>query len=102
MTYFAVVCLVNVIQIYSSNSTQQREGKIVSPKTKKKTVTKKKKAAKKLTAIRIDPDLWAEVAKVAELQGTSSTAVLAQCLKAGLPRLERLTQEFQDEVNADQ
>ena len=66
--------------------------------TKQKT-TKKKKAAKKVTAIRIDPELWDQVSKLAELQGTSSTAILQQCLQAGLPRLRRLTEEFHDEVN---
>ena len=66
--------------------------------TKQKT-TKKKKAAKKLTAIRIEPELWDEASKVAALQGTTATAVLAQCLRAGLPRLRRLTEEFHDEVN---
>lgn len=67
--------------------------------TKRSTNTKKKKAAKKLTAIRIEPELWEEASKVAELQGTTATAVLAQCLRAGLPRLRRLTEEFHDEVN---
>ena len=66
--------------------------------TKQRTA-KKKKAAKKLTAIRIEPELWDEASKVAELQGTTATAVLAQCLRAGLPRLRRLTEEFHDEVN---
>ena len=65
----------------------------------KQKATKKKKAAKKLTAIRIEPELWEEASKVAELQGTTATAVLAQCLRAGLPRLRRLTEEFHDEVN---
>ena len=65
----------------------------------KQSTNKKKKAAKKLTAIRIEPELWEEASKVAELQGTTATAVLAQCLRAGLPRLRRLTEEFHDEVN---
>ena len=65
---------------------------------KKKVGTKKaasKKAAKKITAIRIEPELWAEASKVADLQGTTTGAVLAQCLKAGLPRLRKSILDFQ-------
>ena len=56
--------------------------------TKKKEATRKgKKKAKKLTAIRIDPELWDEAQKLAEMQGTSATGILTQCLKISLPML---------------
>tara|TARA_Y100001963_G_scaffold38762_1_gene54179 strand:- start:230 stop:487 length:258 start_codon:yes stop_codon:yes gene_type:complete len=48
-----------------------------------------------ITTMRIDAELWAEAQRLAEVQHTSATSVIEQCLAAGLPRLEKLYSDFQ-------
>jgi len=55
---------------------------------------KKSSKARLQTSIRIDPAIWAEATRIAELQHSSTASVLEQCLEAGLPRLEELLDEF--------
>lgn len=50
--------------------------------------------ARTQTTIRLSADLSARLKRLAELQRTSSTAVIEQCLVSGMPRLEKLFQEF--------
>jgi predicted HicB family RNase H-like nuclease len=67
-------------------------------KTKKKTPSKggghARPKARLQTSIRIDPELWAEATRIAEIQHSSVASVLEQCLEKGLPRLEKLLEEF--------
>jgi predicted HicB family RNase H-like nuclease len=60
----------------------------------KKPTKKNSPKARLQTSIRVDPELWAEATRIAEIQHSSVAAVLEQCLQKGLPRLERLFEEF--------
>lgn len=51
---------------------------------------------KKQTALRLDPDLLKLIDKVAKSQRTSRTSVIEQCLDAGLPRLQKMYEEFHE------
>ena len=46
------------------------------------------------TALRLDPKLLKEIDKVAEMQRTSRTSIIEQCLDAGLPRLRDSIDQF--------
>ena len=48
-----------------------------------------------MTTMRIDAELWAEAQRLAEIQRTSATSIIEQCLQAGLPRLDKLYSDFQ-------
>ena len=55
---------------------------------------KQKRAPKHITTIRVEAELYEQAKRVAELSGMSVTSGLGKCLEAGLPRLEKLHQEF--------
>jgi len=55
-----------------------------------------------VTTMRIDAELWAEAQRLAEIQHTSATSVIEQCLQAGLPKLEKLYAEFQRPESQDE
>jgi predicted HicB family RNase H-like nuclease len=69
-------------------------------KNKKKSPPQKKGGgrtetkARLQTSIRVDPELWAEATRIAEIQHSSVASVLEQCLEKGLPRLEKLLDDF--------